>query len=239
MEVTFTKLPRRRYEMTVLRERGPVLAPRAGPGYHEYLPHDAVHFLVEAEARLIGGVFGRIAAGHSNIFWPADPALLRRQRRRDKAHKPTPGEHADMATSENLTGVCQVLWEIRAGQRAAPPEWFSRLDAETLESPLVQRILDRLDEFAARWHHLPAYGSITLAWDAATRADPRRGDSAAGVGAAEAQRRMLTGAEVAAIITAEVAERRAAATGYDESGYADRAARLRREAEVIEAARVR
>jgi len=182
MEVTFTKLPGRRYEMTVIRERGPLLAPRTGPGYHEYLPHDAVHFLVEAEAGLRGGAFGRIAAGQSNMFWPADPALLRRQRRRDKAHRPTPGEHADMAASEHLAGMCQVLWEIRAGQRATPPEWFSRVDAATLGSPLVQRILGRLDEFASWWHHLPPYGSITLPWDAAIRADTHRGDRRANHG---------------------------------------------------------
>jgi hypothetical protein len=60
--------------------------------------------------------------------------------------------------------------------------------------------------------------------------------SVAGVGAAEAERRALTGDEVAAIIAAEVADRRAAATGYDESGNAGRASRLRREAGVIEAA---
>ena len=42
MEVTFTKLKGHRYLMTVVRERGPELAPRQGPGYHDYLPHDAV-----------------------------------------------------------------------------------------------------------------------------------------------------------------------------------------------------
>jgi uncharacterized protein YqeY len=68
------------------------------------------------------------------------------------------------------------------------------------------------------------------------RADAHVAGSVAGVGAAEAERRPLTGEEVAAIIAAEVADRRAAAIGYDESGNADRAARLRREAEVIEAA---
>jgi hypothetical protein len=73
MEVTFTKAAGRRYVMTVVRERGPRLAPRQGPGYDDHLPHDAVHFLVEAEARLSGGVFGQIAAGQNNIFWPADP----------------------------------------------------------------------------------------------------------------------------------------------------------------------
>ena len=71
MDVTFTKDSGRRYLMTVVRERGPELAPRHGPGYDEYLPHDAVHFLVEAEARLTGGAFGRIAAGRNNLFWPA------------------------------------------------------------------------------------------------------------------------------------------------------------------------
>jgi uncharacterized protein YqeY len=60
--------------------------------------------------------------------------------------------------------------------------------------------------------------------------------SVAGVGAAEAARRLLTAVEVAAIIAAEVADRRDAAIGYEDSGNGDRAARLRREAEVIEAA---
>jgi hypothetical protein len=73
MDVTFTKGPGRRYFMTVVRERGIRLARRQGPGYHDYLPHDAVHFIVEREAGLTGGVFGRVAAGQSNIFPAADP----------------------------------------------------------------------------------------------------------------------------------------------------------------------
>ena len=48
MEVTFTKLQGRRYLMTVVRDRGPELAPRQGPGYHDYLPHDAVQRTVAA-----------------------------------------------------------------------------------------------------------------------------------------------------------------------------------------------
>lgn len=58
--------------------------------------------------------------------------------------------------------------------------------------------------------------------------------SAAGLGAAEAPRRELTGADIAAIIAAEVTERRAVAGQFDSTGNAGRAARLRREAEVIE-----
>jgi hypothetical protein len=164
MDVTFTKDSGRRYLMTIVRERGPELAPRHGPGYDDYLPHDAVHFLVEAEARLTGGAFGRIAAGQSNMFWPADNRLLRQQKRREAKRKPSPAEHAQMGRSEDLASVCQVLWQLRAGHRGEPPPWFDRVPAEDLESGLTARILARLDEFAARWHALPVGGGITLTW---------------------------------------------------------------------------
>ncbi len=169
MEVTFTKIPGRRYVMTVARERGPELAPRQGPGYDDYLPHDAVHFLVEAEARLAGGVFGRIAAGHNNLFWPADPVTRQRQARREKKRKPGPLEQADMGRSEALASLCRPLWEFRAGHRAELPPWFSRIEPGTLESPLVERIMARLGEFAAWWRPLPEHGSVTLAWPVPAR----------------------------------------------------------------------
>ena len=163
--VTFTKVAGRRYRMTVVRERGPRLAPRHGPGYDDYLPHDAVHFIVEAEAHLSGGVFGRIAAGQSNIFWAADPRVLRRQVRREAKRRPGATERADMARSEELASICQPLWEQRAGHRRQLPLWFSSLTPDLLApSPLRERILARLDEFAARWHALPVGRSITLSW---------------------------------------------------------------------------
>lgn len=165
MDVTFTKVAGRRYLMTVVRERGPRLAPRHGPGYDDYLPHDAVHFIVEAEAHLSGGVFGRIAAGQSNIFWAADPRVLRRQVRREAKRRPSATERAQMARSEELASICQPLWELRAGHRRELPLWFSSLTPDSLEpSPLRERILARLDEFAARWHALPVGRSITLSW---------------------------------------------------------------------------
>jgi len=142
----------------------PQLAPRPGPGYDDHLPHDAVHFLVEAEARLFGGVFGRIAAGQNNIFWPADPKAQRRQARREAKRTSSTTERADMARSEKLASVCQPLWELRAGHRRTLPLWFSSVLPGTLESPLTERILGRLDEFAACWQALPAGGSITLSW---------------------------------------------------------------------------
>ncbi len=124
MEVTFTKLTGRRYLMTVARERGPALAPRQGPGYDDHLPHDAVHLLVEIEAGVSGGVFGRVAAGKSNIFWPADPKLQRRQTRREAKHRASKAEGADMARSELLASICPSLGELRTGRRSITPPWL-------------------------------------------------------------------------------------------------------------------
>ncbi len=174
MEVTFTKLGGRRYLMTVVRERGPELAARQGPGYHDYLPHDAVHFLAEAEAGLSGGVFGRVAAGWSNIFTTADPAVRRHQARREAKRRPRDTDHADMARSESLASLCQPLWEFRAGLRSELPLWASRVEPDLFASPLVERIVERLGEFAARWHALPVGGNLTLVWPLDRQGNPQR-----------------------------------------------------------------
>lgn len=58
---------------------------------------------------------------------------------------------------------------------------------------------------------------------------------ATGLGAAEADRKTLTGEETAALVRNEIAERQAAARQYEDAGHQERAARLLREARVIQA----
>lgn len=168
MDVTFTKAAGGRYFMTVIRERGVELEPRQGPGYHDYLPHDAVHLIVEREAGLSGAVFGRVAAGQNNIFTAVDPKMRRRVHRREARRRLQADERADMRRSELLASVCLPLWELRAGQRSALPPWMQRVDINVLESDLLKRILAALDEFATQWHRLEVGSSITLAWDPVT-----------------------------------------------------------------------
>jgi uncharacterized protein YqeY len=62
---------------------------------------------------------------------------------------------------------------------------------------------------------------------------PHFAGTVAGLGAGEAERRRLTEAEAEQIVRAEVAERQAAAHDYDQTGHADQAGRLRREAQVL------
>jgi hypothetical protein len=161
MDVTFTKGPGRAYTVAVRREKAPELAPRRGPGSHPYLPHDLVHLVVEAEAGLRGGVFGRIAAGESGMFWPADPARRRRVNRREARRKPSPAASADMARSEELARLCLPLWELRHGHREHLPAY---LDGADTTDPLADRIVTRLAGLADRWHALPENGSLTLAF---------------------------------------------------------------------------
>lgn len=58
----------------------------------------------------------------------------------------------------------------------------------------------------------------------------------AGLGAAEARRRVLSAGEAEEIIRTEIAERNEAADLYERAGHADRAARLRHEADALAAA---
>jgi uncharacterized protein len=59
--------------------------------------------------------------------------------------------------------------------------------------------------------------------------------AALGVGAAEVERRVLTAAEMEAIVRREVAERERAAEDYERAGQAPHAERLRAEAELLNA----
>jgi hypothetical protein len=63
MEVTFSRTGERRYAIAADRGKGPVMHMPAGPGYHAWLPHDLVHFVVERHFGIAGSVFGQLAAG--------------------------------------------------------------------------------------------------------------------------------------------------------------------------------
>src|SRR3546814_15967480 len=63
MKVHFFRSGERSYSMRIDREGLPVLVMDPAPGFEPDLPHDMVHFVVEAALGLKTGVFGQIAAG--------------------------------------------------------------------------------------------------------------------------------------------------------------------------------
>ncbi|MFF0108387.1 hypothetical protein [Streptomyces hirsutus] len=86
-----------------------------------------MHFLVEAEAGIRLGVYGRPAAGDNGLFWPADPAERAKaaRRRKSKPVKPSPRAQADMARSEHLAGIAVPVWEVRRGHAQELPAYVT------------------------------------------------------------------------------------------------------------------
>lgn len=123
-----------------------------GPGYHDRLPHDAAHFIVESELGIGGGVFGQLAAGGTaNTFYSEDKKKIRKTKKRGaeiaKAHK------ADALFSEHAIYAAQARWEKHD---IIPDTKVAAAD--------IERIIDKFEEFAAKWSKLQIGGSITLEW---------------------------------------------------------------------------
>ncbi|MEE2034114.1 hypothetical protein [Rhodococcus chondri] len=162
MRVVFTKGPGTSYDIAVHRDTGVALAPRNGPGGHPYLPHDLVHFLVEKEAGIEFGVYGRLAAGDNGLFWPADPAERAKAGRHRKSTgvKTSPRTRSDMARSEELAGIAVPVWEVRHHHARALPAYVTAREIP----PVIDRIVSRFDDYAERWHTLPVGDSLTVQW---------------------------------------------------------------------------
>jgi hypothetical protein len=140
LNVTFVK-KERRYDVHVERDRATDLFIRSAPGYDDWLPHDVLHFVGEAEFGLDNGIFGHLAAGgNARIFIPVDPketVKIWRKNRMKRLRLP------DGRRSEELAAQLEGQWRERTAEPA---------------------LLARLDALAQQWHDLPIGGSLTLDW---------------------------------------------------------------------------
>ena len=151
MKVTFRRIGEQRYAVQVGRDRYPDLW-CGSIGYDDWLPHDLLHFVAEAELGLDGGVFGDLAAGgNARIFQPMDKELVAKMWRKQRIR---PTRLPDGRRSEQLAAELESGWQAR-----------------TLSPGLLQK----LDDLAARWHALQVGGSLTLEWP---RPEGRKGHPA-------------------------------------------------------------
>ncbi|MUN42159.1 hypothetical protein [Actinomadura litoris] len=177
MDVSFERTGERGYATVVTL---PGRAPRRmdpAPGYDEDIPHDLVHYMVEAELGLAHAVYGRALAGggsfRETVEAPGDrrrrARAQRRLNRREAALRR--GHHADMATSEHFASICDIAWRRRAGAR--PPEGAERRHIPEEDIAKIGRVLDRLDAAAPLWRAVPVGGSLTFTWPRTTANPPR------------------------------------------------------------------
>jgi hypothetical protein len=140
MKVTFAKKGARGYAVEVRRDRYPDLW-CGSIGYDDFLPHDLLHFVAEAEFGLDGAVFGDLAAGgNARIFQAFDQALTAKMWRKQRISRT---RLPDGRRSEELVGELERGWRART----LPPQ-----------------LQQKLDDLAARWHALQVGGSLTLEW---------------------------------------------------------------------------
>ncbi|MEU4835946.1 hypothetical protein [Streptosporangium sp. NPDC023615] len=176
MDVTFKRTGERRYGVVVSLPGQAPLWMDPAPGYDDHIPHDMIHYIVEAELGLTSGVFGRAARGGGGGFVlggddDRDHRERRRQRRRllrreDRFRQDDQRGQGDMALSERLTGLCHVAWKRHHGPPAERPAWLRPQTTTPEDEAAVKRVLARLDRLAPLWNRLPVGGSLTFAWPA-------------------------------------------------------------------------
>src|SRR5687767_61953 len=111
MIVRFRRTGVRRYAVVVTLAGEPPRTMDPAPAYDDDIPHDLVHYVVEAELGLTHGVYGRAARGAGTFVTTAERDVSsrerarkqRKQQKRERALNAQDARHAaDMAQSERL-----------------------------------------------------------------------------------------------------------------------------------------
>ncbi|NNH75716.1 hypothetical protein HLB23_38700 [Nocardia uniformis] len=174
MEVTFKRTGARQYSTIIaddvhgLRELDPA------PGYHDYVPHDLAHYIVECELGLTNAVFGRAERG-GGMFRPVAEGgrnsrearrQARKQRKREDRMRDT--DHSNdnqMDLSEQLAGLSLVHWVRRHDPTARPPAWIpATVELDDDVRAALDRVGERLDTVASAWHRLRIGETLTFRW---------------------------------------------------------------------------
>jgi hypothetical protein len=173
MKVTFERTGERRYAVRVVV---PGQSPRftnPAPGFDAHIPHDLVHYLLEAELRLAAGVYGRAAQGGSSFIVEGSSGRQRtreqrRQRKREVGlTRRDAAASGDMARAERLALLCDIAWRRRHGGRGDAQPWLAPEPPTADEALCIARVIERLETIAPRWHALPIGGSLTFEWPSA------------------------------------------------------------------------
>jgi hypothetical protein len=183
MLVRFEKVGDRRYGVYVERERAPDVMMWPAPGFDEFLPHDLLHFVAEAEWGLDGAVFGKLAAGgDAGTFLPVDrKEIPKAMRRRKLARRRQGGVRRPRGRrSEVLAYVLECAWNARHGRAALPDNWNDCLVTARVDPDRLASVVASLDDLAHRWHALRIGESLALEWprpERHVRPRPRRRES--------------------------------------------------------------
>src|SRR3954452_3005101 len=84
LDVNFKRTGERRYAVITEVPGHGVRRMDPAPGYDDQIPHDLVHYVVEAELKLVGGLFGRTASGGGSFIAVAEDVRDHRRWQRER-----------------------------------------------------------------------------------------------------------------------------------------------------------
>lgn len=182
MKVHFIRSGERRYSMRIERTDAPVLVMDPAPGFDPDLPHDMVHFVVEAALGLKTGVFGQIAAGGDagSFHVEAGGALSAKERQRAarkqvaKGAKLIKAQGRDGELSELAAFLFDIGWRSStrpdsAAQRAALGEAErTRVSLSADERARIDAAQPRafadFERLSKAWRELRTGEALILEW---------------------------------------------------------------------------
>lgn len=187
MNVRFRRTGGRRYAVIVTLPGEPPQSMDPAPAYDDDIPHDLVHYVVEAELGLTHGVYGRAARGAGTFITTAEQddsprERARRQRKRQRRERALGArdarQSAEMVQSERLAALSDVAWRRKHGQLPDPGRLAPVPQNEDVLH--IERVVVRLDAIAPLWRGLPVGGELVFIWPSAVpeRTDP--GNTGAG-----------------------------------------------------------
>ena len=171
MRVTFRRTGERRSAVVVEAPGEAAQTMSPAPGFDEHIPHDLVHYALEATLGLEVGVFGRAACGGGNFYAaetasnPREQARKRRkQARREQALRRERANREQLQTSERLAYLSDIAWRRRHGQRPDLALSDASSPISVLDAARIERVVSVLDELAPQWHRLAVGGELTFTW---------------------------------------------------------------------------
>lgn len=171
MQVIFRRTGERRYAVIVAvpGEAAQTMSP--APGFDPHIPHDLVHYVVEAELGLEAGVFGRAARGGGTFYAVSNATksrerarMRRKQARRELSLRSERANEEQLETSERLASLCDLAWRRRHGQRPNAALWQPASPISAVDVERVERVVSRLDQLAPLWNQLPVGGELAFTW---------------------------------------------------------------------------
>lgn len=179
MQVIFRRTSERSYAVVVEVPGEATQTMSPAPGFDPHIPHDLVHYVVEAELGLEAGVFGRAARG-GGTFYAAGTApnsreqarKRRKQARREVALGRERVNQEQLEASERIAYLCDIAWRRQHGQRPDPAFWRAPSAISALDAAHIERVVLRLNQLAPVWNRLPVGGELAFIWPE-LRAAPR------------------------------------------------------------------